>query len=103
MREAMTFFDRQQTTLLMTDSHGEYFLRNKMVLLAEARGKMAVTNAAAAVKVEGDVPTIAGLAGHLSAQGTSASVRGGAGGQRAVSAPAQPARARTTGAGGGGS
>jgi hypothetical protein len=83
MREALTFFDRQQTTLLMTDSHGEYFLRNKLVLLAEARGKMAVTNAAAAVQVSGDVPTIEGLAAHLSAQAQSAGVGGRS--QRAVS------------------
>jgi HK97 family phage major capsid protein len=57
-REAVTFFDRQSTQVLLSDSHAEYFLRNKVVLLAEARGKVAVTNAAAVVKCTGDVPSI---------------------------------------------
>jgi hypothetical protein len=57
-REAVTFFDRQQTQVLITDSHAEYFLRNKMVILAEARGRVAVTNAAAVVKCTGEVPQL---------------------------------------------
>lgn len=52
--EGLTYFDRQSISLLMTDSHADYFLRNKMVLLAEARGKVAVTNAAVIVKCEGE-------------------------------------------------
>ncbi|MBO0836054.1 MAG: phage major capsid protein [Actinobacteria bacterium] len=48
--EGMTYFDRQSISLLMTDSHADYFLRNKMALLAEARGKVAVTNAAIIIK-----------------------------------------------------
>lgn len=58
MSEAVTFFDRQTTNVLMTDSHGDYFLRNKLVVLAEARGRVAVTNAAAVVKCTGDVPDL---------------------------------------------
>jgi hypothetical protein len=61
--EAVTFFDRRQTQVLITDSHADYFLRNKLVLLAEARGKVAVTNAAAVVKCAGEVPPLAGVAG----------------------------------------
>jgi hypothetical protein len=55
-REAITFFDRRQTQVFMTDSHGDYFIRNKLAILAEARGRIAVTNAAAMVKCEGVVP-----------------------------------------------
>jgi HK97 family phage major capsid protein len=57
-REAVTFFDRQQTSIFMTDSHADYFLRNKLVILAEARGRVAVTNAAALVKASGAVPPV---------------------------------------------
>jgi hypothetical protein len=62
-REAITYFDRRQTNVLVTDSHGDYFLRNKLVILAEARGLAAVTNAAAVVKCSGDVPDLADLMG----------------------------------------
>jgi hypothetical protein len=55
-REGVTFFDRQQTSVFATDSHADYFLRNKLVILAEARGRVAVTNAAAMVKATGTVP-----------------------------------------------
>jgi hypothetical protein len=44
--------------VLMTDSHGELFLRNKLVILAEARGRVVVTNASALVTCEGDVPEL---------------------------------------------
>jgi hypothetical protein len=57
-REGITFFDRQSTQVFMTDSHTDYFIRNKMVILAEARGKVVVTNAAAIVKCTGGVPEI---------------------------------------------
>lgn len=61
-REAVTFFDRRQTQVFLTDSHADYFVRNKLVLLAEARGKVAVTNAAAVVKCAGEVPDLAAAA-----------------------------------------
>jgi HK97 family phage major capsid protein len=51
--EGVTFFDRTSTSLIMTDSHADFFLRNKLVLLAEARGNVVVTNAAALVKCTG--------------------------------------------------
>ena len=54
--EGMTFFDRNQVSVMMTDSHEDYFLRNKLVLLAEARGKVVVSNAACLVKCAGTVP-----------------------------------------------
>jgi HK97 family phage major capsid protein len=60
-QEAVTFFDRQQTQVLITDSHADYFLRNKIILLAEARGKVAVTNAAAVVKCTGGIPPLVGF------------------------------------------
>jgi hypothetical protein len=61
MREAVTYFDRQRTNVLVTDSHGDYFIRNKLVVLAEARGLAAVTNAAALVKCSGDIPDLEAL------------------------------------------
>ena len=54
--EGMTFFDRERTEVMMTDSHEDFFLRNKLVLLAEARGKVVVSNAACLVKCLGTVP-----------------------------------------------
>ena len=41
---------------MMTDTHSDYFLRNKLVLLAEARGKVVVSNAACLVKCAGTCP-----------------------------------------------
>jgi HK97 family phage major capsid protein len=93
MREGVTFFDRQATTLLMTDSHGEYFLRNKLVLLAEARGKVAVTNAASLVKCTGEVPeTPEGLSAQLAAGATAHGAVGER--RRAVPRAGQPAAPR---------
>jgi HK97 family phage major capsid protein len=54
--EGMTFFDRERVEVMMTDSHSDFFLRNKLVLLAEARGKVVVSNAACLVKCAGTVP-----------------------------------------------
>lgn len=54
--EGMTYFDRRQVQLFMTDSHSDYFIRNKLVLLAEARGRVVVSNAGALVKCTGSVP-----------------------------------------------
>jgi hypothetical protein len=81
MREAVTYFDRQRTNVLVTDSHGDYFIRNKLVVLAEARGLGAVTNAAALVKCEGDVPDLEALM----AGGNGAGIEGAAA-RRAVRA-----------------
>jgi len=71
--EGMTFFDRERTEVMMTDSHADYFLRNKLVLLAEARGKVVVSNAACLVKCAGTVPpanlTGVGPAGPAGPQG----------------------------------
>ena len=71
--EGMTFFDRQQTQLIMTDSHADNFIRNVLVLLAEARGKVVVSNAACLVKCAGTVPpanlTGVGPAGPQGPQG----------------------------------
>jgi HK97 family phage major capsid protein len=80
--EAVTFFDRQQTQVLITDSHADYFLRNKMILLAEARGKVAVTNAAAVVRCTGAVPPLTfrrGATAGDGAGGEGAAARSGSG------------------------
>ena len=77
--EGITYFDRQSLSLLMTDSHADYFIKNQLVLLAEARGAVKVTNASAIIKCEAeeddDDETI--LVGPASAQVSSQS-----GGQR---------------------
>jgi len=70
--EGMTFFDRQQTQLFLTDSHADFFLRNKLVLLAEARGKVVVTNAAAIIRCEGGTGIDPGSAGISPASGQTA-------------------------------
>ena len=80
--EGMTFFDRERTEVMMTDSHADYFLRNKLVLLAEARGKVVVSNAACLVKAAGTVPpanlTGVGPAGPAGPQGPAGPPGGGA-------------------------
>ena len=42
-----TWFDRGTTNVYMSDSHADFFLRNQLVVLAEARAAFAVTEAAA--------------------------------------------------------
>jgi HK97 family phage major capsid protein len=64
--EGMTFFDRERVEVMMTDSHADYFLRNKLVLLAEARGKVVVSNAACLVKARGAVAPVAHMPGPAS-------------------------------------
>lgn len=61
--EGMTFFDREQTQVFITDSHADFFVRNQLVILAEARGKVAVTNSAAIIKCEGGTSSPAGSSG----------------------------------------
>jgi HK97 family phage major capsid protein len=46
-----TWFDRGTTDVFMSDSHADFFLRNTLVLLAEARAAFAVTEAAAIAEV----------------------------------------------------
>ena len=36
-KTAITLFDRGQTSVFVTDSHADFFLRNQLVILAEAR------------------------------------------------------------------
>jgi HK97 family phage major capsid protein len=49
--QAVTWFDRGTTQVYMTDSHADFFIRNTLVVLAEARANFAVTEAPAIVKV----------------------------------------------------
>lgn len=44
-------WDREQTTVTMTDSHADFFVRNMVAVLAEERLAFAVTRPAAVVKV----------------------------------------------------
>ncbi|MBF6135869.1 phage major capsid protein [Nocardia otitidiscaviarum] len=44
-------WDREQTTVTMTDSHADFFIRNMVAILAEERLAFAVTRPAAFVKV----------------------------------------------------
>jgi len=48
---AMAWYDRNNTAVYMTDSHADYFLRNKLVILAEQRATFDVVDASALVKV----------------------------------------------------
>lgn len=45
-----TWFDRGNTDVYMSDSHADFFLRNQLVVLAEARAAFAVTEPAAIVE-----------------------------------------------------
>lgn len=52
-----TWFDRGNTDVYMSDSHADFFLRNQLVILAEARAAFAVTEPAAIVEaVAGTAP-----------------------------------------------
>lgn len=46
-KTALTWFDRGVTDVYMSDSHADFFLRNQLVILAEARAAFAVTEGAA--------------------------------------------------------
>jgi capsid protein len=46
-RNGATWFDRGTTDVYMSDSHADFFLRNQLVVLAEARAAFAVTEPAA--------------------------------------------------------
>jgi len=41
-KSGVTWFDRNVSSVFMTDSHGDLFIRNTLVILAETRGKAAV-------------------------------------------------------------
>lgn len=65
-----TWFDRGTTDVFMSDSHADFFLRNQLVILAEARAAFAVTEAAA----------IAEVTAGIAPAGLSASKASGSGG-----------------------
>jgi HK97 family phage major capsid protein len=49
--EAATLWDRQQTQVLISDSHADFFIRNQLALLAEARVALTVQQPLAFVKI----------------------------------------------------
>jgi len=49
--QGVTWFDRGDEAVYLTDSHSDYFVRNLLVILAEIRGAFAVTEPAALAKV----------------------------------------------------
>lgn len=66
-----TWFDRGTTDVYMSDSHADFFLRNQLVILAEARAAFAVTEPAAIVEAT------AGVAPAGTASSTSTSSKSG--------------------------
>lgn len=48
---AISWFDRNNAAVYLTDSHEDYFVRNKLVILAEQRAKFDVVDPTAIVKV----------------------------------------------------
>jgi hypothetical protein len=50
-KQAVTLFARDQVAAYMTDSHEDYFIKNLLVILAEQRALVAVTEPAAAEQV----------------------------------------------------
>lgn len=57
-KTAVTWFDRGVTDVFMSDSHADFFLRNQLVILAEARAAFAVTEAAAIQAISAPVPPV---------------------------------------------
>jgi Phage capsid family len=53
--EGMTVYARSQVVVRMTDSHADYFINNKLVILAEQRVKTVVTQPLALAQVTGTV------------------------------------------------
>jgi HK97 family phage major capsid protein len=49
--DGVTLFDRGDASVYMTDSHADFFIRNTLVILAETRGVVTVTEPLALVKV----------------------------------------------------
>jgi hypothetical protein len=57
---ALTLFTRNATSVYLTDSHTDYFLRNVLVIMAETRAFAAVTEPLALIKVSGSVAPASG-------------------------------------------
>jgi HK97 family phage major capsid protein len=69
-KTGMTWFDRGTTDVYMSDSHADFFLRNQLVVLAEARAAFAATEPAALCEcIAGTAP----VAGSSGSSGSSAS------------------------------
>lgn len=58
-KQGVTWFDRNVTSVFMTDSHADYFIRNLLVVLAEARSAFAVTDPLALAQVTTVAPAVA--------------------------------------------
>ena len=56
LRTAETWFDRTGTEVFLSDSHADFFIRNQLVILAEARAAFAVTEPRALVRLELTAP-----------------------------------------------
>jgi hypothetical protein len=58
-KEAVTWFDRNTTSVYLTDSHADFFIKNLLVILAEQRALFAVTDPGAGVvtTIEAVAPT----------------------------------------------
>jgi hypothetical protein len=54
--QGVTWFDRGVTSVFVSDSHQDFFIRNILVILAEARAAFAVTEPVAMVKVTAEEP-----------------------------------------------
>ena len=57
LSQAVTWFDRGNTDIYVTDSHVDMFIKNIFVILAESRAKFVVTNVNAMVQVAIAAPT----------------------------------------------
>ncbi len=92
LRRGVTLFDRNVTNVFITDSHIDFFLQNKLVILAETRMLPAVVEPAAIEKAVGDpgniaIPAASPIMSRGAAPGTvapaaavsTAAVRGGGG------------------------
>jgi HK97 family phage major capsid protein len=72
--QGLTWFDRGTTDVYMSDSHADFFLRNQLVILAEARAAFAATEAGAIVEAAATAP--AGMAASAPSSPTSTSGSG---------------------------
>lgn len=53
LEDGVTLFDRNVTNVFVSDSHADFFVRNQLVILAETRALVAVTEPLAMVKATG--------------------------------------------------
>ena len=51
LKNGVTWFDREESAVYLTDSHADYFISNKLVVLAEGRAGFAVTAPSAIAEV----------------------------------------------------